>query len=176
MPVGTKVKGGKGEVSSETTLFRTHGTIQGISTKGTEDYTTIKMAPKSKGKEYGIGDLRAGMTTSVAHKSGNTRDHEMPDRVREEARSTESAASIAAKAKAKKAATGQGNGDSYKIKKRRVSGEPKDAPINPGTDVPMEDEDDVEDERTEGEGDEEAETGEPEEDPELTPPPPGWQA
>ena len=129
------------------------------------------MAPKNKAKEFGIGGLRAGQTTSLAHKTGNARGHEMPDRVREEARNTESAASIAAREKAKNSATGQGNGSSSKIKKRRVSGAQKYAPINPEADVPMDDEDDEDDERTEGEGNEEAETGEPERI--LNSPPPG---
>ena len=57
------------------------------------------MARKNKAKEFGIGGLRAGQTTSVAHKTGNACDHEMPGRVRKEARNTESAASLAAKAK-----------------------------------------------------------------------------
>ena len=51
------------------------------------------MAPNNK-DYYGIGDLRSGYTTSAVHKTGDKRDHGLPNRVREAARNTASAASL----------------------------------------------------------------------------------
>ena len=109
---------------------------------------------KNKGKQYGISDLRSGLKTSVAHKEDDKRDHSLPDKVRDEARRTPSAASMAGKEKAAAA-------EAFRIKKRHIPGESKDVPI--GKDMPTD-----EDEKTD-EG-EEAEEGELEEDLELTPP------
>jgi hypothetical protein len=109
----------------------------------------------------GIAGLRAGLSVPVAHRAGAAHNFDLVSNVQDEARRTPSATSGIYKnwkGKGKGAGAGRGGGKGARRSPRNLTGG-EENPIDAGGD---------EDEDMEDEDDEE---GEPQTDPELTPPP-----